>query len=137
MTRDRHITGNIILAIECAVGSGSVAVMTGARVIESTSGKECRPSRAEEVLGIVEQLLKNADLRLREVQRIVVSAGPGSYSGIRIGLATGLGLKHSLGIAFAAIPLLEAMAASSGVKTTLVTAVPVGKKDIAWQFFDE
>lgn len=136
MTHDRHMAGNeIVLAIECAVGFGSVALMANGEVIASTSGQDCRPSRAEEVLGIIDLLLTQTDLPARQINGIVVSAGPGSYSGIRIGLATALGLKHSLGITLAAVPLLDAMAVSSVGDTNFVAAVPVGKKDIAWQSF--
>lgn len=136
MTLDRPQAENdITLAIECAVGLGSIAVLANGSVVASTSGQICNPSRAEEVLQIIDQVLEQADGSISDVDGIVVSAGPGSYSGIRIGLATALGLKHSLGIGCTTIPLLEAMAGSSGADSTQIAAVPVGKKDIAWQVF--
>jgi tRNA threonylcarbamoyl adenosine modification protein YeaZ len=65
---------------------------------------------------------------------IAVSIGPGSYSGIRIGISTALGLGHALSIPVTGISALEALASCVAVEK-LVALVPIGKSDFAWQLF--
>jgi tRNA threonylcarbamoyladenosine biosynthesis protein TsaB len=121
-----------ILSIECAVGDGGVAVLAGASVLASTAGSTTKPSRAEEVIGAVGATLAKAGLALTDIDRIAVSRGPGSYSGIRIGMATALGLGKALSIDPVGVSTLDALALASIVDTDLVTAVAVGKRHAAW-----
>ena len=123
------------LAIECAVGAGSIAVLRGISVQAESSDLE-RPSRAEEVLRVIRAALKRSGLTLGEIDRIVVSTGPGSYSGIRIGMATALGLGNALSIEPLGVSVLEALALDSGETLRLATAVAVGKRHTAWCVFD-
>ena len=125
-----------ILAIECAVGRGSVAILDGTSVLVSSEQDAASPSRAEEILGAVTQLSASAGVALSQLDLIAVSNGPGSYSGIRIGIATGLGLKRALNIALVGVSVLEAIAGSTPATSRLVSAIPVGKKDVAWQTFN-
>jgi tRNA threonylcarbamoyl adenosine modification protein YeaZ len=67
---------------------------------------------------------------------IAASTGPGSYSGIRIGLATALGLTSALNIPIVGVSVLEAMANAAECTTPVIAAVPVGKSDVAWQHFE-
>jgi len=127
---------SVCLAFETAVGAGSVAVLRdGVLVAESTS--EMRPSRAEELLGDIRDVMTRANVGLNDLSFLAVSTGPGSYSGIRIGISTAIGFKNSLGIECRGVSLLEAIAFSvADSDTEIVAAVPVGKNDIAWQRFE-
>jgi tRNA threonylcarbamoyl adenosine modification protein YeaZ len=127
---------SVCLALETAVGAGSVAVLRdGLLVAEST--RAMRPSRAEELLGVIREVMARANIGMRELSFIAVSTGPGSYSGIRIGISTAIGFKNSLGIECRGVSLLEAIAFSvADSHTEIVAAVPVGKNDIAWQRFE-
>ena len=124
-----------ILAIECAVGRGSLAVLEGTRPIASSEQLDVNPSRAEEVLVAIRNLIDSAGISLTDLDLIAVSNGPGSYSGIRIGIATGLGLKAALNIPLVGVSVLESMAGCTSAQRQMVTAIPVGKKDVAWQAF--
>lgn len=127
---------NRILAIECAVENGSLALIEGGFVLASTSSEVgLAPSRAEELIPAVDLILRKGNLSLKEIDLIAVSTGPGSYSGIRIGIATAIGLKHSLNVNCIGVPLLEAMALAIGSSDEIMSAVPVGKHDIAFQSF--
>jgi tRNA threonylcarbamoyl adenosine modification protein YeaZ len=121
-----------ILSIECAIGRGSVAVMRGETLLSSSDGSSMNPSRAEDILAVIHNVVSEAGLDLRMLGLIAVSTGPGSYSGIRIGIATGLGLANSLGIKCSGISLLEAIASDEARPQKFITAVPVGKNDVAW-----
>jgi tRNA threonylcarbamoyladenosine biosynthesis protein TsaB len=126
---------NYILAIECAVANGSVALLHGRELIGPSV--EGNPSRAEDILRIIDSVLDSAGIPGRELSTIAVSTGPGSYSGIRIGLATALGLASATGVPCTGVATLEAMASRIDRSSIdAVTAVPVGKNQVAWQVFE-
>lgn len=123
-----------ILSIESAVAGGSVALFSADRqTILRHDGNEC--SRAEKIISVVGSLMEEAGLTLPDLTMIAASTGPGSYSGIRIGLSTALGLTSALNIPIVGVSVLEAMANAAECTTPVVAAVPVGKTDVAWQIF--
>ena len=125
-----------ILSIESAIGTGSVALIRDATLLSTSEGGSLKPSRAEDILAAIKDILSDATLDLERLSSIAVSTGPGSYSGIRIGIATALGLANSLGIVCSGVSLLEAIASSDGRSRSLIAAVPVGKNDVASQRFE-
>lgn len=127
--------GRNILSIDCAVGRGSVAVLRDEEVLAS-SETESNPSRAEQVLSVVRSVIDAAGLSLRQINVIAVSTGPGSYSGIRIGLSTALGLGKALSIRPLGISVLDAIALTADGTGKLITAVAVGKRHTASGSFD-
>ena len=68
-------------------------------------------SYADALLPVVDQVLDAAGRRLDEVQVVAVTEGPGSFTGVRIGVATAKALAWALGARLAAVPTLTAMAA--------------------------
>ena len=69
-----------------------------------------RSSEARAVLAAADELLREAALRPAELTAIVVGTGPGSFTSIRIGLATARGLALALGLPAAGVSTLEAFA---------------------------
>jgi len=98
-----------ILAFDTSSQRGSVALLEGA-----TLRAELRSNTAAEhsafLLEAVDFLLKRAGWNLKDLSLIASGIGPGSFTGIRIGVATGLGLAQSLGIPFAGVSGLDALA---------------------------
>ncbi len=125
----------IVLAIEAAIRGGSLALLEGDREIQSWQGLT-DVSRAEDLLINIQELLYEAAIDKSEVDLIASSNGPGSFTGIRIGLATALGLNNSLGIPCRGVSLLEALAAKFSNFPKIVVAVPVGRNDICHQAFE-
>lgn len=125
-----------ILSIDCAVAQGSIAVLRGTDVLASTDGGNESPARAEEVLSTVKRLVERADLPLSEIDSIAVSLGPGSYSGIRIGMATALGLARAFSMEPVGVSVLDALTLERSQTGRLITAVGVGKRHTAWCLFD-
>jgi len=124
-----------ILSLDSAVASGSVALICGETgSIIKREGSDC--SRAEKLISVISDILNEAALELKDLDLIAVSTGPGSYSGIRIGLATALGLSNSLGIQCVGFSVLEAMAYGARLPSSYIAAIPVGKNDVAWQAFN-
>ena len=70
-------------------------------------------SRAVTVLEDIDALLRQAGAHTRELDGIAVGIGPGSFTGIRIGLATARGLALALGVPVAGVSTLDALAAGA------------------------
>ena len=70
-------------------------------------------SHSERMLPALEWLLATLGLSLRDCAAVAVSQGPGSFTGLRAGIATAKGLAFSLGVPLFGIPTLEALAANA------------------------
>ena len=102
-----------LLAIECATRSASVALLqSGTLVIEETS--EGRGNHAETLLGLVDAVLGRAGVSLASIGRFAVSVGPGSFTSLRVGLATVKGLAFASEVRVAPVSTLAALAWEAG-----------------------
>ncbi len=61
------------------------------------------------LLPLAERLLGDVDLKVEDLDLVVCSVGPGSFTGIRIGIATALGIGHGLGIPVVGVSTLDAL----------------------------
>src|SRR5688500_9577858 len=121
----------VILAIETALRSGSLSLLKGATELASCSGK-AEISRAEDLLEQISTLLKKSDLKLNELDLIAVSEGPGSFTGIRIGIATAKALALGAGRPILGVSVIDALALSVN-KPEVMAAVRTGRNQVAWQ----
>ena len=124
----------IILAIESAIGGGSISLLSGGVEIANRIGASS-VSRAEDLLANIDEMLRENNISKNEIGLLAVSAGPGSFTGIRIGLATALGLKAGLSIEMASESALKAMAYGHDATEKLTAALPVGRNAICVQSF--
>jgi tRNA threonylcarbamoyl adenosine modification protein YeaZ len=123
----------ITLSIETAVGGGSISLISAATPIAGTAGGGL-VSRAEDLLLRIEDLLKRSDIDRSDLRSIAISTGPGSFTGLRIGLATAMGLSTALGIPCTGVPLFNAIVEGSG--SLLVVVVPIGRSDLCFRLFE-
>lgn len=123
-----------ILAIESAVRGGSIAISQNGQIIDTWLG-EGGISRAEDLLWNIDHMLSQNAIARTSLTQIVVSVGPGSFTGIRIGLATAMGIAAALNIDLARYSLLQAMAAGHVKSTSFTTVVPVGRGVVCMQTF--
>lgn len=123
----------VTLAIESAVGGGSISLISGANSIGGIAG-DGSVSRAEDLLLGIDRLLKEVHIEKTEVVRVAVSIGPGSFTGLRIGIATAMGLSMALGIPCIGVPLFDAIAAGS--TATMAVIVPQGRADLCYRNFE-
>ena len=97
----------LILAFDTATDVATVAFVRDGDVLGE------RLSRAVRVLQDVEELLEEAGLERNDVEGIAVATGPGSYTGLRMGLVTARTLAISLGVPVAGVSTLDALAAGA------------------------
>ena len=98
-----------LLAIDTATNSGGVALARNAEVVGVLMLKTPL-AYSEKILYCVEFILNQFDLELKAVECIAVTTGPGSFTGLRIGLATVKGFCQGLGKPAVGISTLEALA---------------------------
>ncbi len=98
-----------ILNIETSGKQASIAVAHDGQVIGSAVNDHF-PDHAAWLHPAMERLMKEAGLGMKELQAVAVSEGPGSYTGLRLGMATAKGLCYALQIPLIAIPTLELLA---------------------------
>ncbi|MEQ1922387.1 MAG: tRNA (adenosine(37)-N6)-threonylcarbamoyltransferase complex dimerization subunit type 1 TsaB [Pyrinomonadaceae bacterium] len=126
---------HIVLAIESAINGGSLSILQNGVEISHWIGS-ASVSKAEELLVNIDAMLHSTGISKTEIDMIAVSAGPGSFTGIRIGLATALGLKNGLDIKMSSVSALTAMADTIEKHRILVVAVPTGRNAICIQTFE-
>lgn len=99
----------LILGIETSTKICSVALSNEAGVIAiQEEGGEY--SHAEKLNGFITDVLKNAGVNKNQIDAIAVSKGPGSYTGLRIGVSTAKGLCYALNKPLISVDTLQAMA---------------------------
>ncbi|UXP33912.1 tRNA (adenosine(37)-N6)-threonylcarbamoyltransferase complex dimerization subunit type 1 TsaB [Reichenbachiella agarivorans] len=99
----------IILSIDTSTKSGSVALVQNQQVIGSQQ-YNIDKSHSSLLHVMIDQLMTNTGISLKEVDAIAISEGPGSYTGLRIGTSAAKGLCYSLDIPLVAVNTLEGMA---------------------------
>ncbi|MEK6605049.1 MAG: tRNA (adenosine(37)-N6)-threonylcarbamoyltransferase complex dimerization subunit type 1 TsaB [Nitrospirota bacterium] len=99
-----------LLAIETATPAQSVALVEDDRLLAELS-YEAQGNRGGVLLPTVDQVLKKAGVAARDLDVVAVSVGPGSFTGLRVGLATAKGLALGAGARLVGVPTLEALAA--------------------------
>lgn len=101
----------LTLAFDTATAWGRFALAEDGRLLAERP-HNVMGSYADALLPVIAGVLAEAGRRLDEVQTVAVTAGPGSFTGVRIGLATAKGLAYGLGARLVAESTLAAMAAA-------------------------
>jgi tRNA threonylcarbamoyl adenosine modification protein YeaZ len=97
----------LILAFDTATPTATSALVRDGELLGE------RTSRAVRVLADADELLRAAGLAPRDVQALAVGVGPGSFTGVRIGLAAARGLALALDLPVAGVSTLDALAAGA------------------------
>lgn len=97
----------LILAFDTATDVATSALVADGEVLGE------RVSQAVTLLEDVDALLRQAGAHTRDVDALAVGVGPGSFTGVRVGLATARGLALALGIPVAGVSTLDALAAGA------------------------
>jgi tRNA threonylcarbamoyladenosine biosynthesis protein TsaB len=100
----------LILAFDCSSSFGSVAVSEGLQVLASEKLDPAKRS-AQTLAPAIEQCLKAAGRNTREVQLIATTVGPGSFTGLRVGVTMAKTLAYALGCDLMGLNTLDVLAA--------------------------
>jgi len=101
------LTAVLILAFDTATDVATSALVDDGEVLGE------RTSRAVTLLEDVDALLRQSSAQTHDVDALAVGIGPGSFTGVRIGLATARGLAFALGIPVAGVSTLDALEAGA------------------------
>ena len=101
--------GSYILNIESSTKACSVALHNNGELIVCKEDVTANFSHSEKLLKFISKLFSDAKLSLSDLDAIAVSMGPGSYTGLRIGVSTAKGLCYGLDIPLISISTLKAM----------------------------
>ncbi len=99
-----------ILGIETSTKTGSVAVATEQSIVAQYS-LNIEATHSERLMSTVDRVLTDTGIGIADVDAFAVAIGPGSFTGLRIGVATVKGLVLATGKPVAAVPTLRALAA--------------------------
>jgi len=112
----------IVLGIETSTSRGSVAICGGGEVLGEFMLANPR-SHSERLLPAIELLLGSASATTADLAAVAVSTGPGSFTGLRIGVAAAKGLAFSHETPLYGVPSLEVLAANASPGVETVCAV--------------
>ena len=103
---------NYILNIETATKNCSVSLARNGETILCKEIAEEGYSHAEKLHVFIEEIIKESQLNIKDLTAVAVSKGPGSYTGLRIGVSTAKGLCYALGIPLISVDTLAVLAAA-------------------------
>ena len=124
-----------VLAVETATSWQSVAILDGSHVL-GRHDQDAAGSHAKLLLPTIDRLFCETGLTLKQLDGLVVSIGPGSFTGLRVGLATLLGFRTISQLPLAAVPTLEGMAWSLRGSSTLLCPILNSRRgELYWALF--
>jgi tRNA threonylcarbamoyladenosine biosynthesis protein TsaB len=99
-----------------------------------------RPGHATQLLGLVDTVLAAADLGPEEVDRVAAGVGPGSFTGLRIGIATARGLAQGWDVELVGVSTLRALAEAAQAAETVAAVLDARRGEVfaaAWRGREE
>jgi tRNA threonylcarbamoyladenosine biosynthesis protein TsaB len=99
-----------VLAIETSTMLGGVAIMDERQGFVAEIRLNVKATHSERLMAVIDEVLKRSSLEIGGIDLFAISIGPGSFTGLRIGLSTVKGLAFATGKPVASVPTLEALA---------------------------
>jgi tRNA threonylcarbamoyladenosine biosynthesis protein TsaB len=107
----------LILALDTTTRAGSVAIVADGAIVYERHG-DATSTHAQRLPGDIERACRAASIDIAQVELFAVAAGPGSFTGLRIGIAAVQGLAMARDRRVVPVSTLEALAAASGASRT-------------------
>ncbi|MEH0195011.1 tRNA (adenosine(37)-N6)-threonylcarbamoyltransferase complex dimerization subunit type 1 TsaB [Caulobacter sp. CCNWLY153] len=124
-----------VLSVDTCLAASSVAVIEGGRVLAARSEPMTR-GHQERIAPLAKEVAAEAGIVFSDLDRIAVTVGPGSFTGLRVGLSFAKGLAEALSIPCVGINSLEALAASSGASGFVAAVLDAKMAQVYLQVFD-
>jgi tRNA threonylcarbamoyladenosine biosynthesis protein TsaB len=126
-----------ILNIETSTTNCSVALSQNGIVVGIKEDNNLEYSHAERLHVYIDEVLKVAKISINQLEAIAVSKGPGSYTGLRIGVSAAKGLSYALNIPLISVPTLEALAHQIEIpKGAVVAMLDARRKEVYSAIYD-
>jgi tRNA threonylcarbamoyladenosine biosynthesis protein TsaB len=119
----------LILSIDTATTCGGVCLFRDGETLASTP-TAAQMSHSNTLLRDINELLKTIGAAVGDIDLFAVARGPGSFTGLRIGIATVKGLAATLGRPCVGISTLHAIAAAAGPSSATVSLLPAGRGEL-------
>ena len=129
-----------ILHIETATKVCSVAVSLNGELISCKESSSDEFIHGEQLTNYISEVISSANIQLENIAAVSVSSGPGSYTGLRIGVSTAKGLCFGLSIPLIAVPSLSSLiylAKERHPKTTICAMFDARRMEVFRQVVDE
>jgi tRNA threonylcarbamoyladenosine biosynthesis protein TsaB len=119
----------LILGLDTATEMRSVAIAHGARVLACSTGRVQKESSAS-VLQDIDEALSASGVKLADIELFAVATGPGSFTGLRSGIATVKAFAATLNRPVAGVPTLHAVASAGLTASRVVASLPAGRGEV-------
>ena len=114
----------LILNLETSSTNCSVCVAKEGEILAIRELNSANYSHAEKLHIFIEEVMQEASVQMQDLEAVAVSKGPGSYTGLRIGVSAAKGLCYALGIPLISVATLKSMASQIQIKENEVL-IPV------------
>jgi len=129
------VKGKRILAVETATSWQSVAILEE-DVVLAKEEQDAGGAHGLTLLPAIDRLFERAALQATDLDGLACSIGPGSFTGIRVGVATCLGLRTATGLPLTLVPTLEAMAMDVESAASRLCPMLMGRTgELYWAIF--
>lgn len=124
----------LTLSLETATRAGSLALLRSHTLLASSQGV-AEESHSVNLLAQIEALLADAKVSLSDIELYATAAGPGSFTGLRIGLATIKAFAATFNRPCIGVPTLSAIAFAAGLSGRTYALLPAGRGEVFAQLF--
>lgn len=125
----------MILALDTCLGACSVAILDGDTVLAARSEPMTR-GHQERIAVLAREVAAEAGVKFADLTRIAVTVGPGSFTGLRVGLSFAKGLATALSIPCVGVNTLEALAATANTTGLVAGVLDAKMGQVYLQVFD-
>ena len=134
----KNLIMSIILNIETATKNCSVALAKEGKTLACKEIAEQNFSHAEKLHVFIEELLVENNLQFSDLNAIAVSQGPGSYTGLRIGVSSAKGFCYALNIPMIAIDTLQLLAKQIQIEEgIIIPMIDARRMEVFTAFYDK
>ena len=132
----RETSHPLILAIETATMCGSVALMSADRCLAEVS-IDTATTHSRRLIQQIDRVMQETAMDWEGIDAIAISLGPGSFTGLRIGLSTAKGLCLAAGLPLLGVPTLDGLARqiTSPPDTMVLAVLDARKKEVYGAFY--
>src|SRR5262249_24202755 len=127
-----------VLAIDTALAACAAAVLDTDRGIVASESLPMVRGHAEALIPLIARVMKQSDISFRDLGRVAVTTGPGSFTGVRVGLAAARGFGVATGVPVVGVSTLSVYAApylANNGKSSVVAAIDARHDHVFLQVF--